>query len=97
MPSFAAATSTAIGTCRFIDTRNFSRAYFKRPDAEVLCDMEEGDKECLACLLGLSIPSLLHALRLDPKIAAGPLTLALADILTLLFYLSIASLLLRPG
>ena len=25
MPSFAAATSTAIGTCRFIDTRNFSR------------------------------------------------------------------------
>jgi magnesium transporter len=45
----------------------------------------------MACLLGLSIPSLLHALRLDPKIAAGPLTLALADLLTLLFYLSIAS------
>ena len=51
----------------------------------------------MACLLGLSIPSVLHALRLDPKIAAGPLTLALADILTLLFYLSIASLLLAPG
>lgn len=50
----------------------------------------------MACLLGLSIPSLLHALRLDPKIAAGPLTLALADILTLLFYLLIASLLLAP-
>ncbi|MEO5754794.1 MAG: magnesium transporter [Chthoniobacterales bacterium] len=48
----------------------------------------------MACLLGLSIPSVLHALRLDPKIAAGPLTLALADILTLLFYLSIARLLL---
>ena len=51
----------------------------------------------MACLLGLSIPSVLHALRLDPKIAAGPLTLALADLLTLLFYLSIASLLLRPA
>jgi magnesium transporter len=49
-----------------------------------------------ACLLGLSIPSVLHALRLDPKIAAGPLTLALADLLTLLFYLSVASLLLKP-
>ncbi|MEO8439158.1 MAG: magnesium transporter [Spartobacteria bacterium] len=48
----------------------------------------------VSCLLGLSIPSVLHALRLDPKIAAGPLTLALADILTLLFYFSIASLLL---
>ncbi len=51
----------------------------------------------MACLLGLSIPSLLHALRLDPKIAAGPLTLALADILTLLFYLSLASFLLAPA
>jgi magnesium transporter len=51
----------------------------------------------MACLLGLTIPSLLHALRLDPKIAAGPLTLALADLFTLLFYFSIARLLLRPG
>jgi len=45
----------------------------------------------MACLLGLSIPSLLHALRLDPKIAAGPLTLALADVTTLLLYFSIAN------
>ena len=51
----------------------------------------------MACLLGLSIPSILHALRLDPKIAAGPLTLALADLLTLFFYLTIASLLLQPA
>ncbi len=47
---------------------------------------------CAACLIGLSIPALLHALRLDPKIAAGPLTLALADIFTLLFYFSLAAL-----
>jgi magnesium transporter len=51
----------------------------------------------MACLLGLSIPSLLHALRLDPKIAAGPLTLALADLVTLLLYLSIARWLLGNG
>jgi magnesium transporter len=44
-----------------------------------------------ACLFGLSVPALLHALRLDPKIAAGPLTLALADICTLVFYFSVAS------
>ena len=47
---------------------------------------------CSACLVGLSVPTLLHALRLDPKIAAGPITLALADIFTLLFYLILASL-----
>jgi magnesium transporter len=48
-----------------------------------------------ACFLGLSIPSLLHALKLDPKIAAGPVTLALADIATLLFYFGIAAMVLR--
>jgi len=49
---------------------------------------------CSACLIGLSVPTLLHTLRLDPKIAAGPITLALADISTLLFYFSLASALL---
>jgi magnesium transporter len=44
---------------------------------------------CMACLMGLSIPSLLHALKLDPKIAAGPITLALTDIFTLTFYYTI--------
>ena len=49
---------------------------------------------CSACIVGLSVPTLLHALRLDPKIAAGPVTLALADIFTLLFYFVLASILL---
>jgi magnesium transporter len=47
-----------------------------------------------ACILGLSIPSILHSLKLDPKIAAGPLTLALADLATLVLYLSVATLVL---
>jgi len=45
----------------------------------------------MACLLGVSVPLILHALRLDPKIGAGPLTLALTDLFTLFFYLSIAT------
>ena len=43
-----------------------------------------------ATLFGVGVPTLLHALKLDPKIAAGPVTLALADIFALLFYFSIA-------
>jgi magnesium transporter len=39
-----------------------------------------------ACLFGLGVPSLLHWLKLDPKIAAGPITLALADFFALAFY-----------
>jgi magnesium transporter len=46
---------------------------------------------CAACFFGLAIPSLLHWLKLDPKIAAGPITLALTDIATLLFYFNLGT------
>jgi magnesium transporter len=48
-----------------------------------------------ACLIGLIFPTTLHALRLDPRIAAGPIVLASADLLTLLFYFNLAGWLLR--
>lgn len=41
-----------------------------------------------ACIFGLSIPTLLHAIHEDSKIAAGPVTLALTDLATLLIYLN---------
>jgi magnesium transporter len=47
-----------------------------------------------ACFFGLSIPVILHALRLDLKISAGPITLALTDIFTLIFYFGVAAILL---
>ena len=49
----------------------------------------------LACLIGLTVPTVLHRLKLDPKIAAGPVSLALADLSTLLIYLSVATATLR--
>jgi len=36
----------------------------------------------------------MHAMKLDPKIAAGPVTLAFTDLFTLLFYFSFAAILL---
>src|SRR5436190_2992629 len=47
-----------------------------------------------ACLFGLGIPSLLHSLKLDPKIAAGPVTLAITDFVALALYFGLASLVL---
>lgn len=49
---------------------------------------------CAASFFGLSVPSLLHKVKLDLKIAAGPVTLAMTDISTLLIYFSIAEALL---
>jgi magnesium transporter len=48
-----------------------------------------------ACLFGLGVPSLLHRFKLDPKIAAGPISLALADFCALLIYFTAAWLVLR--
>ena len=48
----------------------------------------------MACVFGFSVPSVLHGLKLDPKIAAGPVTLAVTDFFALTFYFSLASLVL---
>lgn len=45
----------------------------------------------LSASFGILIPIFLHAFRLDPKVAAGPVVLMFADVLTTLFYLTLAS------
>jgi len=46
-----------------------------------------------SCLIGLTIPTVLHSLNFDLRISAGPITLALADISTILIYFGLASIL----
>jgi magnesium transporter len=50
-----------------------------------------------ACLLGVAMPTGLRALKADPKIAAGPIVLALTDLVTLLFYFTVAGRVLGGG
>jgi magnesium transporter len=44
----------------------------------------------VAAVLGLSLPFLLRLLRLEPRVAAGPVALAGADVVTILLYLNLA-------
>jgi len=44
----------------------------------------------MACLIGLAVPTVLHRLKLDPRIAAGPVSLAIADIFTVTVYFNLA-------
>lgn len=46
-----------------------------------------------AAVAGLAVPYLLRLLRRDPQLAAGPIALTVADILTLLAYFNLAKLL----
>jgi magnesium transporter len=43
-----------------------------------------------AAVLGALTPNVLHRLRLDPQVAAGPIALAVTDVLVLLCYFSLA-------
>lgn len=47
-----------------------------------------------ANLVGLLIPTILHALNLDPKIASGPLALTISDLFTISIYFGMAGLIL---
>jgi magnesium transporter len=49
-----------------------------------------GGGVALSAVLGLMVPLLLRLLRLDPRVAAGPIVLAGADIVTILAYLNLA-------
>src|SRR5262249_5017835 len=43
-----------------------------------------------AALIGVALPNLLHRLQLDPQVAAGPIALTAADMVTLLIYFNVA-------
>lgn len=45
----------------------------------------------IACLLGVIVPAALRAAKADPRIAAGPVVLAAADVVTLLFYFGLGA------
>ena len=47
----------------------------------------------IAAGVGLAVPAVLRLLRRDPQVAAGPIALAAADVLTLLAYFNLARLL----
>ncbi len=44
-----------------------------------------------AATLGATIPILLHMMRLDPKLAAGPIVLMIADVFTTAVYMALAA------
>ena len=44
----------------------------------------------LAAVLGVAVPMLLRLVRLEPRVAAGPVVLAGADVVTILLYFNLA-------
>lgn len=45
----------------------------------------------MACILGIIIPVFIRKFRFDPKIASGPVVLAVSDVITLFFYFGLAN------
>ena len=51
----------------------------------------------VAAVAGGAIPLVLHAARLNPNLAAGPIALVIADTATLAIYFTLGLLILMPG
>jgi magnesium transporter len=49
----------------------------------------------VAAVLGMIVPNMLHRFKLDPQVAAGPVVLAITDVVTLLCYFNAAKWMLR--
>lgn len=65
-------------------------AWIGRPEIALCILGGIGTGVTAAALLGLAIPNLLRLLSRDPQVAAGPVALALTDMITLLIYLNLA-------
>jgi magnesium transporter len=48
----------------------------------------------VAAFIGMTVPAVIHAFKLDPKVAAGPISLAITDLSTLFIYFTVAHLVL---
>jgi magnesium transporter len=48
-----------------------------------------------ACVLGAMVPSLIKAVKVDPKLAAGPIALACTDVCTMLYYFQVMEMIAR--
>jgi magnesium transporter len=85
------AVSFCMGICAALVVGGFSYVWNRHTGAAMALALGITCAVSAAAMIGFSIPVLLHRLRLDLKIASGPIALALADIATIACYLSAAA------
>ena len=85
------AVSFCMGVCAAVLVGGFSYIWNRHMGAAMALVLGITCAVSSAAIIGFSIPVLLHRLRLDLKIASGPVALALTDIATIACYLSAAA------
>jgi len=91
-----AATASMLGLACGVTVGGAAWMWQRQPLVSGVLAIAIGASMVTACLLGVALPTILRALKADPKIAAGPIVLALTDLATLLFYFNVAGWLLTP-
>ena len=66
-------------------------AWFGRPDVAASILAAISLSMITSCLIGVAVPSVLRAVKADPRIAAGPVVLAATDVAALLYYFGIGA------
>lgn len=66
-------------------------AWRRDPPGAAVIGSAIGGSILIACVLGVLIPTFVRRFKADPRIAAGPLVLAMTDLMTLMSYLWLGS------
>jgi magnesium transporter len=86
-----ALTAIMLGLCTGIVTGAVSLLWRDRWTVSLTIAVSVAVTMLLAALLGRTVPKVIHLMRLNPRVASGPITLAIVDVMTITIYLSLAS------
>jgi magnesium transporter len=86
-----AAVSFCMGVCAALLAGGFSYVWNRHIGTAIALVLGITCAVSAAAIIGFTIPVLFHRLRLDLRIASGPVALAMADIATIICYLSAAT------
>jgi magnesium transporter len=89
-----ALTALMLGLCTGLIVGLVSLCWPGPPMATLLIGGAVATAMFLAAMLGRGVPKMIHVMKLNPRIASGPITLAIVDVVTITLYLGAATLVL---
>jgi magnesium transporter len=87
-------TALLLGLCTGLITAAVSLLWRDRWTVPLTIALSVSTTMLLAAMLGRTVPKVIHLMRLNPRVASGPITLAIVDVMTITIYLSFASMVL---
>jgi magnesium transporter len=87
-------TAMLLGACTGVIVGAVAMAWRERWQVPATIGLSVAVTIVLAAALGRAVPKLIYLLKLNPRVASGPITLAIVDVMVITIYLSAATVIL---